>query len=224
MSVKAVFFDLDETLLARRQSLSSFLANQYERLHAIFSALPFQYFHDRFLELDARGQRHKHEVYDAILGEADQDRALINSLFEDYLEHSPRFATPFEGLEECLTRLRKVGLKIGIITNGMTILQRRNIAALGLDRIADAILISEQERLRKPDPAIFRRAAEYISIPVQNCAFVGDNPETDILGAHAVGMATLWFPNGAIWQKHLPPNPGGEIDCLLQIPDQLNLP
>lgn len=45
--------------------------------------------------------------------------------------------------------------------------------------------------LRKPDPAIFRRAADELSVIPEACLFVGDDPERDVLGAAAVGMRTV---------------------------------
>ena len=75
----------------------------------------------------------------------------------------------------------------------------------------DAILISEAEGLRKPDAAIFCRAAERVGARPGECLFVGDNPEADIFGAHAAGMKTAWFNPGAVWPEGLAVNPGAEI-------------
>ena len=94
--------------------------------------------------------------------------------------------------------------------------KRRNIEALGLEPLVDAILISEAEGLRKPDAAIFFRAAERAGARPEECLFVGDNPEADILGAHGAGMKTAWFNAGAVWPEGLAVNPGAEIRELAQ--------
>ena len=80
-------------------------------------------------------------------------------------------------------------------------------------------MISEAEGLRKPDPAIFLRAADWLHVEPSQCLFVGDNPVVDILGAHAAGMRTAWFRRDAVWPVDLAPLPGPAIDTLIQVLD-----
>ena len=117
-------------------------------------------------------------------------------------------------MAETLVALRQQGIKLGIVTNGETDFQTLHIVALGLGSLVDAVLISQVEGLRKPDTALFLRAADRLSVGAENCLFVGDNPSADILGAHAAGMQTAWFRHGAAWPENLPPMPGTAIDAL----------
>jgi putative hydrolase of the HAD superfamily len=96
-------------------------------------------------------------------------------------------------LRDTLTALRERGLRLGIVTNGETEFQLKNIHALGLPELVDTILISEQERIKKPEPDIFLRAAERLGTTPSRCLFVGDHPVNDIDGAKRVGMRTAWF-------------------------------
>jgi putative hydrolase of the HAD superfamily len=45
----------------------------------------------------------------------------------------------------------------------------------------------------KPEPAIFQAALECIDLPPESCAYVGDWFENDIVGAHRMGMTTIWL-------------------------------
>ena len=45
----------------------------------------------------------------------------------------------------------------------------------------------------KPDPAIFQAALERFDLPPRACAYVGDWFDNDIVGAHRVGMTTIWL-------------------------------
>jgi len=45
----------------------------------------------------------------------------------------------------------------------------------------------------KPDPAIFQAALDHFDLPPQNCAYVGDWFDNDIVGAHRVGMTAIWL-------------------------------
>jgi putative hydrolase of the HAD superfamily len=83
-------------------------------------------------------------------------------------------------------------LRLGIVTNGATAVQNAALDALGVRPAVDAVLISEAEGVRKPDPAIFHRAAERLGVRPNECCFVGDHPIVDISGAEAAGLRAVW--------------------------------
>ena len=217
--IAGVLFDLDETLLDRSGSLVAFLRDQHERFGEQLGAVAFAPWRDRFLALDARGMVAKSEVYPALLASFGGDPAAAAVLNADYQSHCPDHARPFEGMTPMLEGLRARGLPMGLVTNGQTAFQTRHIMALGLHHHARAVLISEAEGLRKPDPDLFDRAAQRLGLVPRQCLFVGDNPVADILGAHAIGMRTAWFRNGMAWPEHQPPAPDAVIDHLMQVLD-----
>jgi putative hydrolase of the HAD superfamily len=135
-------------------------------------------------------------------------------LHTDYRHQLSNHAVPIAGMADTLSRLRNAGLKTGIVTNGETEHQIRNIRALGLTKLVHAILISQEEGVRKPDKAIFLRAAQRLSVGPGDCLFVGDNPAADVLGAHACGMRTAWLACRPKWPSELSPQPGVTISTL----------
>lgn len=215
--IAAVFFDLDETLFARTLSLERFVEDQLgKRYPDIFPDLEQTV--GRFLELDCRGMKPKHGVYQALLAEIGRvDPDLVAELFNDYEQNAWRFASGFDGMEDALNQIRKLKSKIGIVTNGQTHIQIRSLLALNLDRMVDAYVISEAVGLRKPDPEIFHLAVAKLSVRPQDCVFVGDSPTTDIVGAKQVGMKTVWFPNGAVWPDNLSTKADAEIQSLSEL-------
>jgi putative hydrolase of the HAD superfamily len=62
----------------------------------------------------------------------------------------------------------------------------------GLDAVVDEIIISAEEGIAKPDPRIFRIAAERLGVQPQEAVFVDDRPE-NVHGARAVGMRGIQF-------------------------------
>lgn len=97
------------------------------------------------------------------------------------------------GALELLTRLRQQGYKLGLITNGFAETHREKIALLALDDAFDEIFIADEIGLLKPDPRLFRLAAERLDVDPEACAMVGDRLERDIRGAQAAGMFTIWM-------------------------------
>lgn len=215
--ISAVHLDLDGTLLDRTTSLVAFRADQHGRFADRLGEPAFDLWRDRFQALDAHGSVRKSVVYPALLSEFGGDPTAADILVDDYRERCCEHARGFAGMVATLAALRSHGLRLGIVTNDETVFQTRHIAALGLRVLVDAVLISDTEGLRKPDAAIFLRAANRLNAEAAECLFVGDNPAVDVLGAHAAGMRTAWFRRGAAWPNNLPPMPGSAIDTLPQV-------
>jgi putative hydrolase of the HAD superfamily len=190
--ISAVLFDLDETLFDRTTSLVVFLTYQHGRFADRLGEVTFEVWRDRFLALDPRGYVHKPLVYLALLTELSGDLTAVDALLDDYREHCREHARGSPGMAATLMALRSYGLRLGIVTNGETEFQTRHVDALGLTALVDAVLISEAEGLRKPDAALFRRAADRLHVALPECLFVGNNPVVDVLGAHADGVVQVW--------------------------------
>ena len=221
--VKAVLFDLDETLFDRIASLKAFVAHQFASNFGQFASV--EALVERFNALDDRNNVHKTQVYSQIfkeMGRAEPD--VWRTSFQDYEMNFWRFAKAFSGMTEVLSELRRDGTLLGIVTNGETHIQQRSILALGLDRLVDVVLISEAENCRKPDRTIFLRAAEQLNVAPQDCAFVGDTPQTDMLGARNTEMRTIWFPNGMEWPRGYDWHPDAEISQLQELPALVTAP
>lgn len=210
-------FDLDETLFDRTSSLRTFVERQLSSIE-IGEFPDLNALGTRFLELDRRGRVSKLEVYRKLLAEIGNcHENLADNLFADYETNAWRYARPFDGMGDILLWLKQSGRKIAVVSNGQTHIQLRSLLALNLDRLADVYLISEQEGCRKPDAAIFLKAAEKLSVRAADCVFVGDSPEADLLGARSVGMRTVWFPNGAKWPPVYSWSPDATIKCLMEV-------
>ena len=82
--------------------------------------------------------------------------------------------------------------RLGLVTNGPADLQREKIARTGLDRWFEEIAISAEIGIGKPDPAIFHRVIDALSVPPGQTVMVGDAPERDVVGARACGMRAVW--------------------------------
>jgi putative hydrolase of the HAD superfamily len=219
---KAVLFDLDETLLTRSEAIRRFIADQYRRYEAELVPLSSQVYEACFLDIEQNGVIAKRLVYPALVEELGITGISAAALLADYEAVYPDFATLMPGAGEMLELLHRNGLKLGIVSNGVTVVQQRKIDAVGIRPFLQAVLVSEAEGLRKPDPLIFQRAAERLGAEVTECLFVGDNPEVDVIGAAAAGMQTAFFVSTTPWPEGLA-LPGHRITELTEVPALVGL-
>ncbi|WP_084584093.1 HAD family hydrolase [Sphingomonas azotifigens] len=216
--IAAILFDLDETLHDRAASLRSFLLDQHRRWfpgHVAQHAFVAQ-----FLALDAHGSLAKPLLYPRLLAALGITGRDADMLAADYAAGFRDHVRPMDGVAALLPALRARGLRLGIISNGATAFQHRTIDALGIRAAFDAILISEAEQLRKPDPRLFHRATERLGVSPERCVFVGDHPEADVRGAMAAGMGAIWFRRAIRWPETLPAPPA-TIESLSALPPLL---
>ena len=194
--IKAVLFDLDGTLLDRDASVKKFIENQYERLSNYLGHIPKEKYITRFIELDSRGYVWKDKVYQRLVEEYDIVEIDWEYLLQDYISEFKYHCVPFTNLHRMLEELKEKDLVIGMITNGFGQFQMDNIRALGIEKYFDAILVSENEGIKKPNPAIFERALTRLNIAPSESVFVGDHPENDVKASRYVGMKAIWKKDG----------------------------
>ena len=199
-SVKAVIFDLDGTLLNRDESVKRFIEGQYGRLRKYLGHIPKEKYTARFVELDNRGYVWKDKVYQQLVNEYNIRTLTVEYLLQDYINEFNKHCVPFPNLLSTLEHLKNSNLALGIITNGFGQFQMDNIKALRIDSYFDAILVSEWEGIKKPDPQIFHKAMEQLQVMPSESIYVGDHPENDVKAANNAGMKSIWKKDHQ-WEK-----------------------
>ncbi|MFK4427341.1 MULTISPECIES: HAD family hydrolase [Bacillus] len=190
--IRAILFDLDGTLLDRRQSLEQFIRDQYNRFaFHLINIEKFEYC-SRFLELDNNGYTWKDKVYSTLLCEYNITTLTQEQLLHDYITNFQHHCISFQNMHELLQQLTQQNIKIGIITNGFTDFQMNNLRALNIHTYTNTILVSEAEGIKKPHPEIFERALQKLNVKAEECLYVGDHPENDVLGSEQVGILGVW--------------------------------
>ncbi len=110
-----------------------------------------------------------------------------------YLDELAQCQDLLPGVEKTLQVLSG-HCEMAIITNGLSRVQKPRLAASSIQHHFDALVISEELGVAKPDPEIFAHTCELMgwSDP-SKVLMVGDNYRCDIQGAAAFGMRTCWF-------------------------------
>lgn len=125
------------------------------------------------------------------------EEAVLEELHLGLVEHMVLEPAVAAGLEEA----RDAGWVPVVVTNGTERQQERKIRLLGLDHLVSGWVVSEAVGVRKPDPRIFRLAAERVGLELVGGWMVGDHPVADIAGGQAAGLATCWLRRGRTWAQ-----------------------
>jgi putative hydrolase of the HAD superfamily len=92
---------------------------------------------------------------------------------------------------EAAAQARKAGIRVGVITNSWGIEPYDPYKDYQLDECYDALVVSSEVGIRKPDPAIYRLAADKLGVPPSRCVFV-DDVAVNLPPAAELGMATIY--------------------------------
>lgn len=204
--LRAILFDLDDTLFDHSYCARVALETVY-RAHVCFSAQAFDEFvstHAEHLEtlhsevlagainLDAARVERFRRLLLSAGGGPDQAAGAAAMYREGYV--GARRAV--RGAADLLAELRSHA-PIVIVSNNLLGEQRDKLEYCGLAQYVDALVVSEEAGVPKPDPEIFRQALQAVRVSPAEAVMVGDSWTADVAGAHAAGIVPIWFnPRG----------------------------
>ena len=89
-----------------------------------------------------------------------------------------------------------MGLKLGVITDGITIKQWEKLIRLGIVDFFDDVITSEEFGLGKPNIEFFEYGIKKMNLNPDETIYVGDRVDRDIIPAKKVGMRTIRILEG----------------------------
>lgn len=104
-----------------------------------------------------------------------------------YFKALSRRGETLEGAEACLRSIRR-GRRLAAVSNGLGYVQRSRLEVSGLTGFFDALVISCEVGVAKPDPEIFRMAMDLLGAGPEDAVMIGDSISSDMAGAEAAGM------------------------------------
>lgn len=203
MPYSTVLFDLDHTLLDSDESEAAAFAHtmrfagvaRHETLldtyREINRAMWAEVEAGTMAANDVRSKRF--ESFNQIAG-VDADPVAMGEVFVRGLGS---FGELYPGAIELLDSVGAIAA-LGLVTNGISEVQRARLARLDIEHFFDAIVISSEVATSKPGEAIFDIAFERLGRPDRSSALmVGDSLTSDMAGGHRYGIATCWYnPRG----------------------------
>jgi putative hydrolase of the HAD superfamily len=239
MPLKAVLFDMDETLVdwsqregdrvvVRRQHLQklyNYLAAAGHEMPDVdvFGQTYASILSQRWRAVDPLAEKTPRyidilrEIMNHIEVPVDTlDFIHLQSLIVGMLQTGVR---AFADARAVLETIRAAGVKTGLLTNAPypMFIREAELEALNLSGLIDVRLTAEDVGYQKPNPAAFTPLLDKLGAAPEEAVFVGDDLKDDISGAQRAGMRAVWVkrmndsnPNAII--------PNATIDQLGELP------
>jgi putative hydrolase of the HAD superfamily len=216
--IKAVIFDLDDTLYPERayaQSGFAAVAQAYAQLGSADTVLA------EMIEL--LDSPFRSTLFDELLRRKGKtDSELLKGMIKTYRTHAPTLQL-FPDAAAALSRLRS-SFRFGLISDGRREGQRAKVDALQLRSRMDEIILTDElgAGFAKPHPRAFDLIAKRLAVAPGNCVFVADNASKDFVSPNALGWLSVHVtrPTGLYVQEQ--PPPGGEPQHAIESLDALD--
>ncbi|GAA5007271.1 HAD family hydrolase [Acinetobacter puyangensis] len=199
--LRAILFDLDNTLTHRGKSIRRFSEYFSQVYQTDLVQIDIDVIEKIIHRIDQGGYpkvellTHKtigHSVAYALVQELHwQRKPDLDELAELWFTQFGLCAVLMAGAEQVLQQLKSQGFKLAIVSNGGHATRLKIIEGLGIQHYFDMIVSSESVGIKKPAPGIFQYVANNLQVLPQQCLFIGDHPVNDIFGARRAGMHAL---------------------------------
>jgi putative hydrolase of the HAD superfamily len=120
----------------------------------------------------------------------------------------------FDDVPGLFNTVSRTHLLLALVTNGASDTQRGKLRALDIEDWFDVVVISGEIGVVKPDPSIFEVALDKLAVERENLWHVGDSPPTDVAGANAAGVTSVWLNRSGRARREDDPEPDFEIRSL----------
>ncbi|HEU0028748.1 MAG TPA: HAD family hydrolase [Ktedonobacterales bacterium] len=143
---------------------------------------------------------------------------LAQRIATDYSAMRDAAMRPLPGALDTLARLRKRGVRMGLITNGAGEAQRRKVERFGLAQWFEVIVIEGEFGCGKPDERVYHHALAALQAIPESAWMVGDNLENDVLAPQRLGVTGIWVnPTGRALPPDAPERPSRVIRALAEL-------
>lgn len=235
--IRAIFFDLDDTLVDDTISLEQCAEEAARELAHDRGASPVD-LGDAYVDAaidfwtqlgpgspkPAMGEIRPMMWRAALQRHGIEDEKLARKLAARFDELRVERVELFPEAVPVLNELRGK-YRMAIISNGFAETHELKIARLELERIFDRIILAAELEMAKPDPAVFVHAMELLGVGPDESIMVGDRYDRDVIGAHEAGMRAVWIrcrgeevPDGARPPEAIIDSIGGLPEALTSFP------
>ena len=201
---KNLFIDLDDTIYDFSAASREAFMETYELLHydrffdsfnhyySIYEPYNLELWHiygeGKITKEELNKRRYSYPL--EVVGIKDQE--LADTFCREALGRIPTKNRLIDGAIELLEYLRPK-YNMYILSNGFKELQSHKMRTAGIDKYFDALILSEDIGVNKPNRELYEYALEKTGSKLEESIMIGDMFETDIVGAANIGMKQIYF-------------------------------
>src|SRR3954471_10435852 len=211
---KAILLDLDDTILSAfgqaegqwQRVIAEFIEHlaphPHEEIVAAVQAYSRHLWADQARHKHWRhriGEARRHIVANAFaelerkVGHPVPPLELLNALADRFNEVQEAELRMFPGSHETLARLKELGVKLALVTNGAAEPQRKKVVRFALEHRFDHIQIEGEHGFGKPEEQAYRHALAALGVEAKDSWMVGDNLEWEVVAPQRLGIFAIWY-------------------------------
>ena len=221
--LQCVLFDVDDTLYreldfvhAAMGDVAAFVAGRTgEDRDGVLTQL-----------LELLAERGRGDVFDTLLASRGLPSAWVAPMLYVYRCARPALSL-YDDAGALLTLLRRNGVRTGIVTDGVTLVQHNKVRGLGLEDVIDAVVYTDTlgPQAGKPSPTGFEIAMELLGVTANRTAYVANDVRKDFIAPRALGMTAVLVRRGILGDLREQPehaHPHHAVDTLGEVAQTLN--
>lgn len=186
--LKAIIFDLDDTLYLERDfvksgfiAVSTYLSSHYH--------LNNNDSFDILWNMFCSGRRG--DLFNELLNSFPEYDITVQDLIKVYRQHKP-VIKPLKNVTQLLESHAKKQ-KLGLLSDGYFEVQKNKFVALGLQKYFSSVLFTDELGRNNWKPSIvpFKKILDTLNVNPNESVYIADNPEKDFKGPNQLGINTI---------------------------------
>ena len=196
--IKAVIFDLDNTLLDFISMKESAVSSAVQAMIEAGLDLDEKSSYERIITLYQETGWENQQIFDIFLKEktGEVDNKYLAAAIVSYRRAREATLRLYPDVQRTLNILAKMGLKLAVVSDAPSREAWMRIYYLNLHHVFDIVLTFDDVGERKPSPKGFEMALEKLGIKTDEALMIGDWPERDVAGASKLGIKTIYAKYG----------------------------
>lgn len=196
--IKAVIFDLDNTLLDFMKMKEFAVKAAITGMQEAGLDIDSDEAYDRIIEMYNEKGWENQQIFDLFLTEkiGYVDNKLLAAGIVSYRRAREANLQVYPNVNNTLSQLMKMNIKLAIVSDAPSREAWMRLYYLNLHHIFDVVLTFDDTGAHKPSPIPFKMALDKLNSSAENTLMIGDWPERDVEGAKQLGIKTIFARYG----------------------------
>ncbi|MBR2316068.1 MAG: bifunctional riboflavin kinase/FAD synthetase [Clostridia bacterium] len=207
IKVKAIFFDFDDTLQSRQGAYRLYCEAFMDKYFPGVEGEKREKMLNEMEEYVDGGYKDREDYFPELIELWGwDDHPPMQELYDSFNNDYGKYVVMLPHALDVLEEIKQRGYTMGIISNGVSVLQNTKLDTAGIRDMFDVITVSGDFGVYKPDRRIFDEACRQAGFSNEECLFIGDHPINDIQGALGADMKAVRMNQGDFYNKDIDSN------------------